>query len=125
MNDLPIGFEDDYIARDEIPKYADAQEWIKEMIHHMYDTGDIEALEKAFDELTGIWGLRLPEHEPKIEKRTEYMPHSKGEHLKKDIWEMGEAMMKEQRSQMGIEMVNYPPLLGEGLKEPHVDQPKS
>ena len=97
MNDLPIGFEDDYVPREKINKYEDAEDWIKEMIHHMYDTGDIVALENALDELTGIWGLRLPEHEPKIEKRTEYLPHSKGEHLKKDIWEMGIEMMKEQR----------------------------
>jgi len=99
MNDLPIGFEDEYVHRDELIKYEEAKEWIKEMIHHMYDTGDIVEMENALDELTGIWGLRLPEHEPKIQIKHEYIPHSKKHDLSKNIWEMGIEMMKEQRGQ--------------------------
>ena len=100
MSDLPIGFEDDYVPREKINKYEDAEEWIKEMIHHMYDTGDVEALENAFDELAGIWGLRLPEREPKIRITEEYIPHSKKYDLSKDVWKMGVEMMNKQRREV-------------------------
>ena len=100
MDELPIGFEDDYVPREQINKYEGAEDWIKEMIHHMYDTGDVVALENAFDELVGIWGLRLPEGAPKIRVTEEYIPHSKKYDLSKGVWEMGVEMMKTQREEV-------------------------
>lgn len=78
-------------------KYEAAEDWIKEMIRHMYVTGDVPELENAFDELVGIWGLRLPEGAPKIQATPEYIPHSKKHDLSKNVWKMGVEMMKQQR----------------------------
>ncbi len=83
-------------------KYENAEVWIKEMIRHMYDTGDVLELENAFDELVGIWGLRLPEGAPKIRVAEEYIPHSEKYDLSKNVWEMGKEMMKEQGRELDL-----------------------
>ena len=74
-------------------QYDTAQEWIEAMIHHMYQTGDVVELENAFDELAGIWGLRLPNHNPKIHIKPDYISHSKKYDLSKNVWGLGVELM--------------------------------
>ena len=80
----------------ESKEYEEAQMWIEHMIHHMYQTGDAVELENAFDELVGLWGLRLPEHPAKIQVKPGYIPHSKEYDLSTTIWNRGVEMMNKQ-----------------------------
>ena len=52
----------------------EVEEWIRELVHHMYATGDVKEMENALDELTAVWGISLPKHEPLIEKKESSVP---------------------------------------------------
>lgn len=81
------GEPEDYVHRDEIKCYDDAKEWIEEIIKCVYDTGDVESMENALDELAAIWKITLPSQDPLIEK--------KGEQQSK-WFELGKALVRSQ-----------------------------
>lgn len=58
-----------YVPSEDLDPFLEAEEFVKEIIHHMYETGDVEKLEDALDELTAAWGLQLPRKEPMIKSK--------------------------------------------------------
>jgi hypothetical protein len=54
---------------EEVAKFEAAKEFVEELIHHMYNTGSVEGMENALDELTGAWGISIPKSEPRIQKK--------------------------------------------------------
>lgn len=60
---------EDYVHIDEVAKYAEAADYIKEIIKQIYVTGDIEKLEDQLEELSGVFNLKIPETPPKIQKK--------------------------------------------------------
>jgi len=58
-----------YVHIEELRKYDSASDWIKEVIHHVYATGDINMLEGALEELGSIFDICLPSTSPKVQKK--------------------------------------------------------
>ena len=66
-----------YVPVEEIEKYESAKEWLVELLHHIYETGDIDALEVALEEAIHPFGLKLPEGEPVIKSnKSTYFEHA-------------------------------------------------
>jgi len=55
---------EDYIHIDELKKYDDAKEHLEEIIHQLYNSGNIDSLEDALYELTNIFEIKLPIKKP-------------------------------------------------------------
>ena len=60
---------EDWVHVDELQKYDDAKEHIEEIVHQVYNIGNVEALTKALEALTEIYDVDLPEKKPKLVKR--------------------------------------------------------
>ena len=58
-----------WVHVDNLEKYDYAKEWIDEVVHHMYNTGDVDEMENALDELLAIFSGKLPPNSPKIQKK--------------------------------------------------------
>lgn len=63
---------EDWVHVDELEKYDNAEEFLKEVINHVYNTGDIDELENSLDELAGVFNLKLPNKQPLIAKKEPY-----------------------------------------------------
>lgn len=46
-----------------------AKDWLELVVYHIYETGDINELEYALEELCAHMDVKLPAYLPKIEKR--------------------------------------------------------
>lgn len=57
---------EDYVHVDELTKYDDATNHIKEMINSFYQTGDLHKFETAFEELSAVFDINLPYANPKF-----------------------------------------------------------
>ena len=57
---------DGWVHVDELSKYDDAKEFLKEVINQIYNVGNLDDLENALDELVNIFGIRLPSKQPII-----------------------------------------------------------
>ena len=60
---------DEWVHKDNLKKYDDAKEWIEETLHHVYNTGNIDELEIALDELTAIFDIKIPSTLPKLKRK--------------------------------------------------------
>ena len=60
---------DEWVPVDELSKYDNAKEFLKEVVNQIYYVGDVDALEDALDELTGVFDLKLPSKHPIIRRR--------------------------------------------------------
>ena len=78
-----------YVPSQELDKFLNVEEFVKEIIHHMYETGDVDKIEDALDEITGVWGLQLPNKGPMIQKQVE-----KRMDVAREVYEMGVQLMK-------------------------------
>lgn len=69
----PDEYEDDSyeesIRAQEEAKDKDIQDWIKEILHHVYVTGDIKLFEGGLEELCGIFEIKIPTSRPKFQKK--------------------------------------------------------
>jgi len=57
---------EDWVHVDELKKYDAAEEFLKEVINQVYNTGDVIALEDALEELANVFDIKLPRKEPKL-----------------------------------------------------------
>lgn len=61
---------EEFVNVDELDKYEiDGKELFKKVLHHIYDTGDVENLEDVLDELATIFDVNLPKKNPKLIKK--------------------------------------------------------
>lgn len=60
---------DEMVSIDELTKYVDAKEWMEELLHATYRTGNVQDFENALDELSRVWGLSLPSGEMRVQER--------------------------------------------------------
>ncbi len=49
-------------------EYDEAKEWLKDLIHQVYNTGDIDDIERSLEEVACKFELNLPAKEPKIRR---------------------------------------------------------
>jgi len=62
---------EDWVHVDEVAKYEDdAKEQFEKILHCVYNTGDVEGLEDALDEMASIFEVKLPENKPRLAKKT-------------------------------------------------------
>ena len=54
---------------DEVAKYDDAKDWLKEVLHHVYVTGNVQLFEDAIEELCAIFEVKLPKTHTKFQKK--------------------------------------------------------
>ena len=69
MYEPPLEPSDDFDCCDELTKYDDVKEFLEEVIHQVYNIGNVDALEGALDELVNIFNLKLPRTKPKLIKK--------------------------------------------------------
>lgn len=62
---------EEWVHVDELDKYDDAEQFLKEVINHIYNTGNTNELENSLDELAGVFNLKLPNKEPKLTNKDE------------------------------------------------------
>jgi len=60
---------EDWVHVDELKKYDDAKDQLEELIHQIYNIGNVNALEDALEDLAGIFDIKLPNKEPKLVKK--------------------------------------------------------
>ena len=60
---------DDWVHVDELDKYDDAEKSLKDVINHLYNTGDVEGLEDSLEELASVFDINLPNLKPKLIKK--------------------------------------------------------
>lgn len=75
----PCDFYDpmeDWVHVDELEKYDDAKDKIEEIIHQVYNIGNVQLLEEAIDELASIFELKLPTTQPKLVNKEKHMYES-------------------------------------------------
>lgn len=61
--------EEFYEEQPSTETFYEARNWVEELLHSIYVTGDCDRMEDSLDELCSILGLKLPESEPKLIKR--------------------------------------------------------
>lgn len=64
---------EDWVNVDELEKYDDAKEHLEEVIHQLYNIGNVNALENAIEELANVFDVNLPNKEPKLCKKEDEM----------------------------------------------------
>ena len=66
MTTLKYYDPDDFVHIDELDKYIDAESLIKDLIKHVYITGNVKDLEDSLDELCDVFNLKIPYSKPII-----------------------------------------------------------
>jgi len=60
---------EDWVHVDELNKYDDAKEHLEEVIHQIYNIGNVNALEDSLEGLANVFDINLPSKEPKLAKK--------------------------------------------------------
>ena len=68
-DDLYIDPYEDYVHIDELAKYEEAADYLKDMIRQVYEEGNVTLFEDALEDLAAIFDINLPKKAPKIEKK--------------------------------------------------------
>lgn len=75
--EYPYEAPDGWVREEELQEFLDVREWATELVHHMYITGDVDAMEAALEELLVPFKVRLPEEEPRVvSKQKSYFEHA-------------------------------------------------
>ena len=65
---------EEWVHVDEVAKYEyDAKECFEKILHCVYNTGDVEGLEDALDEMASIFEAKLPDKQPKLMKKPDQL----------------------------------------------------
>ena len=56
----------EWVHIDELEKFDDAKDYLKEVLNQFYNVGNINALESALEDLANIFEINLPIKEPKL-----------------------------------------------------------
>lgn len=60
---------EDYIHVDELANYEDIKDWVKEILQHVYITGDIQLFEGGLEELCALLDVKMPKTPMKLQKK--------------------------------------------------------
>jgi len=69
LDDIFDNSYEEYIHVSDLEKYEDAKEWVEELRHHFYNTGNLKLLENALSELGAVFDVKMPNKEPKLQKK--------------------------------------------------------
>ena len=61
----------DWVHVDELTKYDSAKAHLEEVLHQVYNIGNVCALENALDELADVFDIKLPAKKPRLVKRAD------------------------------------------------------
>lgn len=61
---------------------ANAADWMEEVLHQVYNIGNVSLLENALEELAALLEVKFPKGEPKIERK------------KNELFDFGVQLMK-------------------------------
>ena len=64
-----------WVHEDELPDLEFGKSMMESLINSVYETGDVELLEDCLDELATLFNLRLPDKNPRIEKKKSTRPY--------------------------------------------------
>ncbi len=68
MDDYETPEDQGYIHEDELPNIEHTREHLLDLIHAVYETGDIDVIEDRLDELCGQFDIDYTPLTPKIRK---------------------------------------------------------
>ena len=63
-------YEDQWVYIEDIEKFKEnASDWLEEIVHQVYNIGNVSMLEEALEELCGMFDVNLPKGKAKLQRK--------------------------------------------------------